>query len=133
MDVFFTCDPPLQNASMGSLTTDSLGWILELDNSVLDEIGGNCDFLRQFLGDTDYFFLTQEPTAPTSPDTVEAWARFWIQIWSAKELPAVLVERGLLDWWSTADRRRTLADLERLLGIVTCAREQSSGIAFACF
>ena len=133
MDVFFSYKPPLTAPAVPEISTDVLGWLLFLDNEILDAVDGNAPFLKQFFANPDHYVMEQVPTDAVAPEVVLDWARRWQAVWSASHLPERLVENGLMDWWDHRDRRAILRTLEQLQEMAQYAQTQSVQLTFAVF
>lgn len=133
MDIFFCYEPPLTTPTVETISTDVFGWLLFLDNEILDAVDGNALFLRPFFEKPDHYIMEQVPTSAVSPEVVLDWARRWQAIWSASHLPELLVENGLMDWWEHRDRQGILRTLDELQEMAKYAQTQGVQLTFAVF
>ncbi|MBB6053685.1 hypothetical protein [Armatimonas rosea] len=133
MDTFFSYEPPLTAPEVAEVSTDVLGWLLLLDNEILDAVGGNAPFLQQFFENPDHYIMEEVSTDAVPPELVSDWARRWQVIWSASHLPELLVDNGLMDWWDHRDRQAILRTLDRLQELAKYAQAQGVQLTFAVF
>jgi hypothetical protein len=133
MDTFFSYEPPLTAPTVAEVSTDVFGWLLVLDNEILDAVDGNALFLQQFFENPDHYIMEQVPTDAVAPEVVLDWARRWQAIWSAGHLPELLVDNGLMDWWDHRDRQAILKTLDQLQEMAKYAQAQGVQLTFAVF